>query len=511
MNSRRTSKNKIKSMRTRKIRKIRKTQKIKKIKGGKVIGSGGYGCVFEPALKCKGQDRSESQISKLMLSKNAKTEYKDIVKFLPYLKKVPNYQKYFLLEDVSICEPDDLTDEDLERFDEKCKTLIKKGITERNINEPSTLKKLDAVNMPFGGIDIGDYIDEKIVLSRRVDFKRLISLNESLLDVLKNGIIPMNGEHIYHCDLKEANMLLGSDGNIRLIDWGLSCKYDGEDRVPAILDRRPFQYNVPFSNILFSNVFSSLYKKFLTEKKAPSHLETREFVIDFVFFWVDERGPGHIKAINNIVKLFFEDTMGTIDEEFKDQLLEFNYTFHFIFEYITKILIKFTRNGEFDKLSYLKIFLKNVDIWGFVISYIPIVEVIMELGKVGAIEMEIIKKIKDALVLIYESSDEEIDISKLTTILESLNAIFRRGNESDSGKRSERISERSVSSSPVLEMKDLKNSTAKGILKRFKKSKKLRANTRSLIRSLYRNQKRKRSRNRRRSRSRSRNRNINIQ
>ena len=112
MNSRRTSKNKIKSMRTRKIRKIRKTQKIKKIKGGKVIGSGGYGCVFEPALKCKGQDRSESQISKLMLSKNAKTEYKDIVKFLPYLKKVPNYQKYFLLEDVSICEPDDLTDEE---------------------------------------------------------------------------------------------------------------------------------------------------------------------------------------------------------------------------------------------------------------------------------------------------------------------------------------------------------------------------------------------------------------
>ena len=111
--------------------------------------------------------------------------------------------------------------------------------------------------MPFGGIDIGDYIDEKIVLSRRVDFKRLISLNESLLDVLKNGIIPMNGEHIYHCDLKEANMLLGSDGNIRLIDWGLSCKYDGEDRVPAILDRRPFQYNVPFSNILFSNVFSN--------------------------------------------------------------------------------------------------------------------------------------------------------------------------------------------------------------------------------------------------------------
>jgi hypothetical protein len=120
MNSRRTPKNKIKSMRrrkTRKTRKIKETQERKKIKGGRVIGSGGYGCVFEPALKCKDQERSDSQISKLMLSKNAKTEYKDIVKFLPYLKKIPNYQKYFLLEDITICEPDYLTDEDLYKFD----------------------------------------------------------------------------------------------------------------------------------------------------------------------------------------------------------------------------------------------------------------------------------------------------------------------------------------------------------------------------------------------------------
>jgi serine/threonine protein kinase len=497
MTPRRTPKNKKSNInRTKKIKKT-----LKKV-GGRVIGSGGYGCIFKPALKCRYRDRdssiNESQISKLMLSKNAKNEYKDIVKFLPYLKKIPNYQRFFLVENITICEPHRLTDEDLEGFDEKCKTLRKKEITERNINEPSTLKKLAIVNMPFGGIDIGDYIDQEILVSKRLDFKRLVSLNESLLDVLKHGIIPMNKEDIYHCDLKEANMLLGSDGNIRLIDWGLSCKYDGEDIVPKVLNRRPFQYNVPFSNILFSDVFSSLYKKFLAEKKAPTYLETREFVIDFVFFWLDERGPGHIKGINNIVKLFFENSMATIDEEFKEQLLEFNYTFHFIFEYITKILMKFTRNGKFDKFSYLKVFLKNVDIWGFVISYIPIVEVIMETGKIGPIEIDIIKKIKDALVLIYESSDEEINISKLTTILESLNPIFRRGVSSYpvSSKRSERISKKSYSHSPssIVEMVSLHNRTAKGFAKRFKKSKTLRAKSRSLIRSLYRNQKRNKSR-----------------
>jgi hypothetical protein len=35
--------------------------------GGKVIASGGYGCVFSPALKCEGTTKREKgKISKLM-------------------------------------------------------------------------------------------------------------------------------------------------------------------------------------------------------------------------------------------------------------------------------------------------------------------------------------------------------------------------------------------------------------------------------------------------------------
>ena len=468
------------------VKKSRETRKI--TKGGKVIGSGGFGCIFKPALKCRDKNFKNSQISKLMMSKNAKVEYKDIVKFLSYLKKIPNYQNYFLVTDVSICKPTKLSEEDLENFDEQCKTLKKRGISEININHPAVLKKLEAVNMPFGGTDINDYIYDEIAVRGHLDFKKLLTLNDSLLDVFKHGILPMNKEHIYHCDLKDSNMLLGSDGNIRLIDWGLSCKYDGENSVPKILDRRPFQYNLPFSNIFFSDVFSSLYKHFLTEKKAPSYLETREFVIDFVFFWFEERGLGHLKSINNIVKLFFEDKMIDIDEEFKDQLLEFNYTFHFIFEYLTKILMKFTKSGQFDKIAYLKIFLNNVDIWGFVMTYITIVKLTADLGKMGPIELDIEAKIKDALILIYESADYEIDINKLTTILESLNPVFRRGLLGRSNKKSEKMS--SVPSFSLMkEMKGFKNRTAKGLVNKFKKSKKNRKNNGSVINSFYKKKK----------------------
>ena len=50
-----------------------------KTKGGKVIASGGYGCVFSPALKCKGSSKRENnKITKLMTERHATDEYNEI-------------------------------------------------------------------------------------------------------------------------------------------------------------------------------------------------------------------------------------------------------------------------------------------------------------------------------------------------------------------------------------------------------------------------------------------------
>jgi hypothetical protein len=54
-----------------------------------------------------------------MKKKYAVKEYDEIKKYLPLLEKIPNYQNYFLVNDVSICDPDDLDDEQrmlLEKF-----------------------------------------------------------------------------------------------------------------------------------------------------------------------------------------------------------------------------------------------------------------------------------------------------------------------------------------------------------------------------------------------------------
>ena len=46
-------------------------------KGGKIIGTGGYGCIFKPQLKCKGKKtRKNTNLSKLMTVDEGLDEYK---------------------------------------------------------------------------------------------------------------------------------------------------------------------------------------------------------------------------------------------------------------------------------------------------------------------------------------------------------------------------------------------------------------------------------------------------
>jgi len=49
------------------------------IKGGKVVDSGGYGCLFVPPLLCKGDNtKKKNIISKLMTKRLANREHKII-------------------------------------------------------------------------------------------------------------------------------------------------------------------------------------------------------------------------------------------------------------------------------------------------------------------------------------------------------------------------------------------------------------------------------------------------
>lgn len=430
-----------------------------KFDGGNVLTSGGFGCLFKPALKCKNTlnyDKTSKMVTKLMTKRHAKDEYKQVTAFKSVLDKIPNYQNYFLINDFSICVPAELTKADLEGFDKKCDALKKKKYTAANINQ--NLDKILALNMPDGGVDVDDYVFS-ITDSKKVQ-KTYTALNNSLVDLLVNGIEPMNRAQLYHCDVKGSNILVQeqgveptvptSDTNLsadslssdslssRLIDWGLSVyKKDSQSEIPDKLDRRPFQFNVPFSVILFNKKFLEKYRKFLENSKNQelNYYAIREFVINYIFYWNKIRGAGHLKTINSIVKHLSFDELYAIDsKKVKNHVIEYEFTYYYIVEYISKILFKYTvKDANKNKLNLLEyfnqVFLKNIDVWGLVMLYMVFLDHIQQVFKnddhVGYTQF--IQKIKYIIIhFLFETPTEVIQINKLALELQSLNGLIAK-------------------------------------------------------------------------------------
>jgi hypothetical protein len=361
-----------------------------------------------------------------MTNKNAIEEFNIIQKFKNILKTIPNYGNYFLLNDFTLCKPNKLTKDDLKKYNKKCKALKKKNITIKNINK--SLDKIMSLNMPYGGIDIDEFIenDEKFVSSK------LINLNNSLIDLLINGIVPMNKLNVYHCDIKDSNVLVQNDENglnTRLIDWGLSIYQSSNRGIPRKLYRRPFQYNIPFSSILFNKEFISRYSNFVSLNPKPSYFQIREFVINYIFIWNDIRGPGHLEQINKIVKILtISELNGIKKKKIKNHVIEYDFTYYYIVEYISKILDKYTINGKIELLKYFNnIFLKNIDIWGFIMIYISLVEYLYNsYNTLDDYQIEIINKVKYIIIhFLYENPNEPINVDSLVNELTNLNEIIK--------------------------------------------------------------------------------------
>jgi len=412
-------------------------------KGGSVIGSGGFGCVFRPQLKCKHErirSLSKNRITKLMKEKYAHKEYNEIAKFRDILVNIPNHSNYFLVDGFSVCAPDKLTSSDLIDFNEKCSALKKMDITSSTIN--SHLDNLMALNMPYGGITIDAFIEEY-----RSNKPKLIELNNCIVHLLHHGVIPMNKLGVFHCDLKSANILVALGQGIhpiqtRIIDWGLSTYHNGKwQNIPIVLKNRPFQYNVPFSNILFTSTFTKMYDNFLYQLEEDNnqpitYKNVKLFVISYVLKWIEERGHGHMKnihviltkildkpmhlnAIDNLPFLYKKESMGMFDKSFDT-------SFDIIFNYLTGILLSFTKKGHFDSIHYLNaVFLKNIDVWGIVMTYIPFFEYMHDTKSNAQISCPMRSQFNKLLLCLLKYNDKPIDVEELSGLLKEFNGIFK--------------------------------------------------------------------------------------
>jgi hypothetical protein len=381
---------------------ITKKRKNKKRSGGKVLASGGVGCAFSPELRCVGsktRKRRHDRISKLMTQRHALEEYEEIEKIKQRVQSIPNYDKFFLVDNMNVCVPDKLTDADLEDFETKCKALPRDNITVANINE--SLDKLLSLNMANGGIPVDDF-------TRQFPDK-MIELNRSLINLLNEGIVPMNAKGMFHCDVKHSNVLIDADMNARLIDWGLSNEYNNID-VPTSIAERSFQFNVPFSNILIS---------------AKLEERCKGEPIQYIDFILTKRGNGHYNYINAIMHVMYGDkTMS------KKDVLE-RYTRPMLADCLERTIINGLRRNL--SMKYVRryvrdVYMPSIDLWGFVMLYFPMMEHLFNKTKTPT-ELDVfnhLKRVFEQRLLL--GCDKPMSAEELTrdfTVLEDLLLLDR--------------------------------------------------------------------------------------
>jgi hypothetical protein len=403
-----------------------RTKKIYTNKGGKVIASGGYGCVFNPALKCEGATKRESnKISKLMTDRHATEEYEQINEIKHKLDSIKDYRNYFLIYDATLCRPAKLSASDLTSYTSKCSALPKDNITKTNIN--TKLKDVLSLNIPNGGLPVDDFI------YANGGYDKLYKIHLALVNLLKKGIIPMNKKNIYHSDIKDSNIVVDHNIKARLIDWGLTVEYtpNSKEPFPKNWKNRPLQFNVPFSVILFTETFYENYSKYLKEGGELTEATLRPFVISYLNEWIKERGAGHYKFINEIMFLLYNNTLINVPESSKPSIVETEITMPYIINYIIDILqhfTKFKKDGSLNLREYLNdVYIKIVDIWGFIMVYYPMLEMFSNnYATLNQYELKIFKQIQYIFnEYLYTPRHEPINMNQLLNDLNILGDLIK--------------------------------------------------------------------------------------
>ena len=360
-----------------KMKNNNKVSNKKKYVGGEVIAAGGFGCIFKPQLMCENTKKYDKEgISKLMTIKNAQQEMIEINKINSITKNIPKRDNYFLLKNIYKCIPKPLENSDKINLNKKCNNLKKKNINERNIN--NKLDLLQAINMPYMGDDLDTFWQKWINITNIKEKNAIFNqVNNKLIELLKNGILKINEKKYYHTDIKGANILIQHANkndkyktNLKLIDWGLSEKYNNKSVLNNLINK-PIQFNLPYGNILFTKYTNEIINKSNYRSRVANILFNKYDIMKIIALNIYNKvlkkiGNGHISYIyymlDKIYKTFLDTK--TSDKFIKNKLIS----------YLTEILFKYVDETDmFNQDRYFEeVYRKNIDIWGFLMSYIDI-------------------------------------------------------------------------------------------------------------------------------------------
>jgi hypothetical protein len=400
--------------------------------GGRAIDAGSYGCVFNPAIKCAKNaphPYNPKNISKLMYIEDTQSELDEMAKVKKIIETIPQNENYFIISGTYACKPDKLSKEDLNAFDQECSLFTKRGITSETVN--SRINELSLIVMPNGGLNIEKFVMELIKLSDKAMYQNFVIMNEAMIRLLTNGIVPLSAKHFNHYDIKYANILMAEDGNARLIDWGLAGENDGI-HVPESIQNRSIAFNMPFSDIFFNSYVKNWLPEALNEIKSSPMFHNKTagqadllkiVAVNMINKSIEKTSEGHYEYIitgilHDIYKIYaIKNTYNRLDYNVL--------TYNVLIEYVQAVLLMYVdENGNFNDTKYFyEVFTKNVDIWGFLLSYVPM----MEHG-LGHFHIDIINGICRILLKYCFSTEfatKPIDVAELVLDLRSLTTIAK--------------------------------------------------------------------------------------
>ena len=457
-------------------KRINRSKKNKKRsrKGGEALTSGGFGCIFKPALKCKNSKKRTKGVSKMSIEKYGKEEIGEIKKIKDRLKSIKNYEKYYLLE-TDLCIPDKLTEDDLKNFDEKCYALTRFNVNSKNVN--SKLSNLTILNMPDAGMDLKDWL----MGEKEITKEKIFLLNKVIIELLKNAVRPMNEKGVIHNDLKDTNIMINKQLEAKIIDWGLSGVVYNK-KIPKEILNRPLQYNTPFSSMIISNDFKLNYDIFLQRVKDGIILfnstNVRNYVINEYLIKL-ARYYGYYDDNVALFNIIFSPSISEetyLSEVKRNDLIEYGYYLYYLSNYITDILMKFTNDKyEFDLDGYfLQCYLYNSDVFGLMTTYYIFFNLELEHIKLSEEMRKIfLNRVRSMLVeTIYSNGAEKYDINKIISYINELNELINQDNKFSFTKIKHSLSKTRRSPVGVEEMKSTSSRRSRTSKSRYNKKNK---------------------------------------
>jgi hypothetical protein len=130
---------------------------------------------------------------------------------------------------------------------------------------------------------------------------------------------------------------------------------------------------------------------------------------------------------------------------------------------------------------FTQVFLKNLDVWGFVMTYLPILEYLNGYySKLCNCELLIIEKIREMILYVIECSYVPIDVDKIVEKLDDLNELFLCAEKKSTTKFEEkRGSSSTTSSQKKSKSKSKSKSNSKSNSKTKKSSQKLKSSSKN--------------------------------